>query len=155
MLRRRPSLTTTYDWCYAKDPALEQPSDEMTPEQLKALAKRHQVARETGAWTSITRAGENPTRFVVRPLHGKLVRRVRDLVAMGKLGESESRALLVQLALTDIAGEDFDVELVDHPTWGKLAPDSLITELDAIDPGIVTDLSDEILRRSSSPGPLS
>jgi hypothetical protein len=61
----------------------------------------------------------------------------------------------VQLSLRSVRNFDEEVELVTIAKLGEVASEAIVNALDAVDPRIITELSDEVVRRASALDPLS
>ena len=63
-----PSLVREYTWIWSKDPAVDSPPPD-APKKVKAEWDRKLAqARETGVYTGVLKAGEQPTLFTLRAI---------------------------------------------------------------------------------------
>lgn len=159
---RPPSNISTYDEFYSKDPDIRQPKprsffdnaevhpgmhidsarDEMTRKDAIEVENLIRVARETGEWQPLI-TGPSPTKFVMRVIPGSLFRKLLD----ANYGSAEFSAMTLRIALTDIVLAGYKFKTCNHPTFGKIADESVIDVLDAIDMGIVNELSMAAIQR--------
>lgn len=156
---RPPSNIGTYDEFYSKDPDIRQPKprsffddvneiaadmtrDEMARQDAIEVENLIRVARETGEWQPLI-TGPSPTKFVMRMIPGSLFRKLVD----ANLGSAEFSAMTLRIALTDIVLAGYKFKTCNHPTFGKIADESVIDFLDAQDMGIVNELSMAAIQR--------
>lgn len=156
---RPPSNIGTYDEFYSKDPDIRQPKprsffddvneiaadmtrDEMARQDAIEVENLIRVARETGEWQPLI-SGPSPTKFVMRVIPGSLFRKLLD----ANYGSAEFSAMTLRIALTDIVLAGYKFKTCNHPTFGKIADESVIDVLDAIDMGIVNELSMAAIQR--------
>jgi hypothetical protein len=127
---------------------------------LRAWWDRLRIARETGDWEPLLKPGEQPTWFVMRWIPGDLWRQVPRVT--GEMALPEQLALVVRLGLVGIenAPPGFKVELAQHVDvnglktgLGKVAVPELISKLDLVDTGIVTELGAVIADRQNGGPP--
>jgi hypothetical protein len=167
---RPPSQQNDYDTYWSGDPALEQPPASLADdaddaakkahaEAKKAYANKLKVAHETGDWSALQREGAQPTKFVMKPVPGTILRKIVDRLGMpaiaGGLGPSEMLAILVRLAIVSIENLGFahSIEKVKDEQFGQLASTKTTDMLDSIDLSIVTELGKEIRRRAGGSSP--
>jgi hypothetical protein len=176
-----PSLVDDYALISSLDKALDAPAPlperpaEVTPEAHAAFLEQHHaellgqhkewshrltVARDTGKWDGLIRAGQQPTIFRVRQLPGTLRRRLADLVSFTMVGRpSEIVALCFRCAITGIenlGGERVKVEPAFDPLVEEaIAPRSIVDRLDRIHPAIVGELGMLIHERAMRAPPKS
>lgn len=103
---KAPSVASEYSLVYSGDPALDLPEDPAERERVL------EVARDTGNWQSLIRAGEMPTLFHVRPLYGTLWDWFVGEVNRRSLVQVESAAFALRLALRRV--ENFGSYKVSH-----------------------------------------
>lgn len=160
MIIRPPSLHKTWDTYWSQDPAFTPTptlSDEPTPEEkaagLEYLTKLRS-AKNTGDWSELVLAGKTPTKFVM----GQVDRNVwRALIDRSRLppdskrhvGQSVAEAILFRLSVQSIEGLDIKFKRAADPQWDEwdMAPASLINALDEIDPGIVSEIGNDVYLR--------
>jgi hypothetical protein len=142
-----PSQQFEYTLVYSGDPALDLPSD--APARDKAL----EVARDTGQWATITRGGEQPTLFHVRPIVGTLLDWLAGEIQRRELSGPEAAVLALRLALRKVEGfgdHEVKTERADARS-PALATFKIIDALYAIDGAgreIVQELGDLVLLRA-------
>ena len=93
-----PSLQSEYALVYSGDPALNLPADEA--ERANAL----RIARETGRWAAITHAGQEPTVFLFRPIHGVARTWMANQARAKSLAPEAVIELVFRLALASVTG---------------------------------------------------
>lgn len=108
------SLQHEYSLVFSEDPALDLPeipnlAEDAPAEDVKrratlALEREHKlkVARETGRWSEIVRAGTEPTIFSVAPITGSALTWLQGESRRRKLGNEEGTELAVRLALRKV-----------------------------------------------------
>lgn len=154
---KAPSLARDLTWIYSGDPALDAPEHADDEDWQRRLA----VARDTGQWAPVLKAGEVPTLFTLRPVPGIVWRAVMDQLQVGERGAGTMTALVARVALVRVdhfLGEDgkpVEVKRVDERPFGQIASTAIINALDAIDPGIVGELAKFVMERQNSIGPKS
>lgn len=89
-----PSLHRAFALVYSGDPALDLPAD--TKERERVLAS----ARETGHWPTF--AGQEPTLFTCRSLHGAPLTWLLGEARRKQLSQDELCELAFRLALTEV-----------------------------------------------------
>ena len=165
-----PSITTDYSMMYSGDPALdapEAPPMDSSPDIVSCyeLAKaewahRLTVARETGNWGGMIKAGHRPTVFRMRQIPGTIRRRLLDLCG----GEMSSRpteftSLCFRAAIVGIENlgdEKAKVERAHDPILNaSIATSTIVDRLDDIHLGIVGELGEAVLMRAIRPHPKS
>ncbi len=102
-----PSVLKDYALVFSGDPALMLPTDEK--EREAALT----VARDTGNWTPLLIAGEEPTLFYVRQLSGTTFTWMASQQKRKRLSQQELCELALRLALRKVENfGKFRVEFV-------------------------------------------
>lgn len=167
-----PSLTQSSTWVWSEDPALDAPALDATEDVRKEWARKLDVARDTGQWDGLVKAGHKLTKFTLRIVPALLWRKLIDSMG-GELGVREANSLAVRLALTavsDLDGFDGRPFVVDQHLkhldgYGKVAGPDVLDLLDAYlrhareenpdarDP--IDEMADAIARRQSGIRPLS
>jgi hypothetical protein len=142
-----PSLQTEYALIYSGDSALTLPADET--ERANAL----RIARETGRWAAITLAGQEPTVFMFRPIHGVARTWMANAVRARQLGPDAVLELVFRLALvsvTGLPGVELKHERVDGLAILTLATMDQFYSLGTGDQGrdVVIELGDIVLTRT-------
>src|SRR5690349_19872189 len=99
---RPPSAVRHYDAFFSGDPAFVQLADNATDEQRVEHARLWEVARETGNLGELLIPGSKPTKFVMRPLPGSLMRKITDRYMSDRMGAAEVNALALRCALVSI-----------------------------------------------------
>ena len=171
---RPPSLSKSYDEFVSIDPAFVQLpllADDATEEQreqfkvdVEEYLTKLRVARQTGDWTGMLRAGEkleNATKFTLLPVDGNIWRELLDRATQregthGRIGGAQLRALLVRLAIKSIVGFATKIERTVDDDWGyTMAQPEVIDILDKVHPSIVGELGTRIAERLRGVDPLS
>lgn len=121
---------------------------------LEEHARKIRVARETSSWQSLLVEGGRPSAFIMGQVDRNICRALGDRMLLSPqnprwIGPGELTALMFRLAIREIT--EFDVEVVraPDPRWNGwvMAQADLINELDGLDPRIVGELGDEVLKR--------
>lgn len=164
---RPPSQARDYDLFFSGDPAFRQPqrlgvdaTDEQRAELEQYLATLR-AAKETGSWSSLLIEGQVPTKFVCQQVDRNVWRSLTDRAILPvdsprHIGQVALHALLFRLAIKEVVGwPRFGRE--PDPTWDgwTMAPASLVTQLDEIDPRIVGEIGSDVFARLRGVGPLS
>lgn len=164
---RPPSQAKDYDLFYSGDPAFRQPPKvvgDATDEQ-RAELDRHfaslRSAKETGNWSALLLDGQVPTKFVCCQVDRNVWRSLTDRAILPVdspryVGQVALHALLFRLAVKEIVGwPAFRRE--SDPSWDGwvMAPASLVTQLDEIDPRIVGEVGADVFARLRGVNPLS
>jgi hypothetical protein len=132
---RPPSNIQPYTECYSGDEALLQDANLL------------RVARETGDWSPVIIEGMTPTKFTLRPLQGRLLRKISDL----EIGGATKNSVIVRAAVIDVIGLDgFKLKLEPDKEYGlgSIATQEFTDCLDFIDAGIVNELALLIWQRA-------
>jgi hypothetical protein len=142
-----PSLQSEYALVYSGDSALNLPADET--ERANAL----RVARETGRWSAIQHAGQEPTAFVFRPIHGVARTWMANQARAKELTPDAVIELVFRLALVrvdNLPGLQLKHERVDGLPLLTLASMDQIYSLGVGDLGrdVVIELGDVVLTRT-------
>lgn len=167
MIQRPPTLQRDFDLCFSGDPAFKQPpklvgdpTDELRAE-IEQYVTRLRVAKETGNWSELLIEGQLPTRFVCRQVDRNVWRSIMDRVILPgdsprHIGQVTMNALLFRLAVKEITGWD-KFERLPDANWDNwiMAPASLVTMLDEIDPRIVGEIGGDVFAKLRGVGPLS
>lgn len=154
---RKPSYQHEFDLFFSGDDAIAQLPGDASKEAQEEHARKLRVARETGDWSPILVAGKQVTRFKCRPIAGTRFRRYLDRVLAGAIGESESRGLLLRMALADVVnlpgtdGSPFNVDRVASE-YGEIASTAIVDYLDSRDPAIVNELGLALFERQTDLG---
>lgn len=141
MSLRPPSLQSEIDFISATDAAIASPADDADDATRKEFARKLEVARETGDYSSLLVSGKQPRKFVLRNIHPRVVWKVKDRV-MDKerhdaIGPNEMFGTVFLLALVSVS--DIDVKQTTDPSLGKMASDDVlfkVTEAVAHEVGI-------------------
>jgi hypothetical protein len=169
---RPPSLAKPFDLFVTCDPAIirapSRPAENCTPEEVEAYktalaeyATKIRNARETGDWQPVVVEGQVPTKFVMGQVDRNVWRAVMDRAVLPgdsprHIGQITLNALLFRLAVRNVVGLDaFSRSADSHWDGWVMAPASLVTQLDEIDPSIVGEIGAEIFRRLQTVSPLS
>lgn len=159
MITRPPSNQHNRDDYWTRDPAFMQgpthPDDKASPEALAAYAKgkeeherKWRVARETGNYAELLIQGAQPTKFIMRPIAGELVRKLIDASLAGKIGNLELNALAFRAAIVDVVNfGDVKVQMITSDL-GPIADVAIANELDACAKGCVNELGGEAFSRA-------
>jgi hypothetical protein len=146
-----PSIQHRHTLVWSQDPALARPGDEATPETIKAFEHKLAVARDTGDWAEVVKQSEKLALFHVKPLTGTNLRRLIDETSAGKYGEQSLWAMVFRVCLRSVENiPDLKVETEVGP-YGEAAKADVIDALDAIHPGIVTELGSVLFQRAVAP----
>lgn len=181
-----PSLQRECSWVWSEDPALDGPDYADAPKKnasdaakkawaarLKEWVRKLDVARDTGNYAPVTKAGQALTLFDVRILPADVWDALRDLVTTRQMGQHEGNALVVRAALRSVQnldgpdGKPIVVELRHDGRWGQIASPEIIEVMatarrwlqeqnptrEIVDP--VGELADFIIRRQGGVRPLS
>jgi hypothetical protein len=114
-----PSQQNEFTLIFSGDPSLNVPPDDDgvgTDEEVNS-AKRERllrIARETGRWDDLIKAGDKPTLFDVKPLTGTAYDWLQGEAARRSLTMREYAALALRLALRDV--KNFGEHKVRHET---------------------------------------
>lgn len=148
MITRLPSNQHHRDAFWSRDPAFMQLPDEATDEQKAAHARKWKLARQTGNYGELLITGATPTKFVMQPIPGHVVRRIIDRVIAGRVGGLEQASLAFRAALVTI--ENFG-DVAIKPTesdYGTIADVAITNLLDGCAPGCVNELGNDALERA-------
>lgn len=153
---RPPSLQRAYDEFYSGDPAFVHPPDDATADQKAEWSHKIRVARETGDWSPIVKPGEMPTKFVMMPIAGNVVRRIIDQALSDKIGTAQMHQLAFRAAVIEVVNLDgAKVKRVETDNYGMLATSEITDFLDSISLFIVSELGREALERMKKIPPKS
>jgi hypothetical protein len=162
---RLPSYQRDYDSCWSGDPALEQPPtdpgrsvpDEKIAEYqsaLEAYEAKLIAAQETGDWTAMIQPNQVPLKFVMCQVDRNVWRSIIDRGALPMdnprwIGPGAITALLFRLALKDLVGAEFKVVRGPAPEWDGwvMAQADVVSALDQVSPGIVSEIGSAVYRR--------
>lgn len=151
MALRPPSNQTNRDDFWSADPAFVQLPENATDAQILEHANKWRVARETGNFGELLVEGAQPTKFVMRPIPGNVMRKLIDQCAAGKLGDYELAALAFRIVLVDVSNfGDTKVKFVNTEDYGRIASQHIVDELDACAPGSVTELGLVAIQRGNN-----
>ncbi len=159
-------VTSSTEGAIVRPPAA--PSDGATPEEVEAFkvafeewASKIRAARDTGDWSPVIVANEQPTRFTLDQLDPEAW---RELQARAQLPADCDRRieyavllmLLFRLAIRSISGWD-KIEREPDPNWNNwmMAPRRLVAQLDTLDKSIVGEIGALVLDRLAGGRPLS
>jgi hypothetical protein len=145
-----PSLQHRHTLVWSQDPSLARPAEKAAPDVVKAFEHKLTVARDTNDWAEVVKQGEKLTLFYVVPLAGTLLRRLTDETSAGKFGEQGLWAMVFRVCLRSVENLDIKVETELGP-YGETAKAEVIDALDAINPGIVTELGSLLFARAVAP----
>lgn len=167
-----PSQQRDYDAFFSGDPAFVQPPSLPSGEVSEAAQKAYEddlaqylvklkAAQETGDWKPLLLDGQSATKFVLRQVDRNVWRAIMDRAVLPgdsprHIGQVILNALLFRLAIKEIVGWD-KIERQRDPAWDNwvMAPASLITHLDEIDPRIVGEIGALVFDRLRGVRPLS
>lgn len=162
---RLPSYQRDYDVCWSGDSALEQPPADpgrnVPDEQIaayEAAVKAYETklinAQDTGDWSPLILPNQVPLKFVLCQVDRNVW---RSIVDRGGLHPSNPRwigpgavgALLFRLALKDMVGAELKVERGAAPEWDGwvMAQADVVSVLDQVSPGIVSEIGGTVYRR--------
>jgi hypothetical protein len=180
-----PSLQRDCSWVWSEDPALDGPDYADAPKKnaseaakkawaarLKEWHRKLDVARDTGDYTAITKAGQALTLFDLRIIPEPLWRAALDLVRNHQAGAMEGNGIMVRLALRGVVnldgfdGKPYVVELKTDDRWGQCAGNESIDLLAAYHRELqrqtdrpvsnpIDEMADFIIRRQGGVRPLS
>lgn len=160
-----PSLQRSSWVCWSRDPALNMPDEPLQPtgdseadkraaDAWKEWGRRVEQARETGDWTGLTREGQQPTAFEIKPMRGPTLRAILDNAVAGRIGAATMMALAFRACVRGVRNlGDAVIRVQPEEPYGALATSDIVDLLDGIDPGIVGELGDYCLSRARSPSP--
>lgn len=158
---RPPSLQREYDDFWSGDPALLQPPmppDETASDELKkawlaeitAHAELLQRARESGDWTPLFLAGQNPTKFTLRPLPAHAYALLADMskkyTAEGVRvhNDNELTALAFCIAIVRVTNLGAaKIKTARHPDFGQIATTSFFDDV-GLEAGTALKVTQEI-----------
>lgn len=168
-----PSNQSSYTEIWSGDPALVQPPPEpkgaskAALKEYKAALEEHQrkvkLAGESGNWSALLIPGQQPTRFVVRPLSGQAY---REIVSRLLLTDPNSEKRLTQITMPAVVfrcciekiengGYDQEIQRYPHEAFGSIVSVDVANYLDGIDPTIVSEIGRRIYDRGTqAPSPL-
>jgi len=136
-----PSNQKTYAEYYSGDPAFRQLVENANAAETKQYVADIERARDTGDWSHLLIEGQIPTTFHVRPMPGEawreLVSRIEARETAVKLSALAFRACIQKI---DNGGMDGPIKPELHPQLGQIATVAITNQLDAIDPGIVSEI---------------
>jgi hypothetical protein len=174
-----PSLTVDYHLVFSGDPALDKPEEptrgpgeehepwmarakafyELPP--WKAWRESLRIARDTGSperWRAMLKPGTTPTLFIMRQVPGVTWRKIHDRLVRQEIGTSEAAALCFRAAIVGFKDLGVDIKITqatDPDIRERIATPDVVTALDAIHAGIVSELGDLVFQRMNAPSPLS
>lgn len=142
-----PSLTNESAWVWSEDPALDSVPIDPPKDATKAQRKKHeedrkewlrrlQVARDTGRYESVTKAGQRLAEFNLRIVPTVAWNTLRDATG-GNMGINSAFVLAVRLALMsvvnleDAEGKPHKVEHKHEDGYGRIATEDTVNLLDA------------------------
>ncbi len=161
---RPPSAVRDFDAFFSGDSAFTQPPADPPDDASDDAKKAHKeavegyiaklrAARETGDWKPLLIEGQTPTKFVLRQVDRNIWREIMDRAVLPgdsprHIGQVTLNALLFRLACISIAGWD-KFERLPDAKWDlwSMAPASLVTQLDEIDPRIVGEIGSLVFER--------
>lgn len=150
MALRPPSNQSNRDDFWSRDPAFIQLPDNATEAQGAAHALKWRVARETGNFGELLVEGASPTKFVMRPIPGNIIRKLIDKCSAGQLGDLELAALAFRCALVEVSNfGDTKIKHVNTEDFGRIASQSIVDELDEVAKGAVNELGSEAIQRAT------
>lgn len=161
MITRLPSNQKAYDLYWTADPALMQPPTALADDADQTAKAKYardkadydlklKLAHERGQWDELVIPGRSPTKFVMHPVRGTVIRRLVDRFLGGRIGQAEMKAIAFRMGIESIENFD-DFELGDpvlDREYGAMAPESVVDALDAIDLDIVTELGQVVIQRA-------
>lgn len=158
---KAPSNQKPYEVFFSGDPAIVSLPDEASEEQHKELARRIKRALQTGDWSDVIVPGEQPTRFVLRPLSAEVT---GELYAMLRDAKSERDRFAVwtlafRCAVVDVknlpdAGE---IDFVVHPQFGRIATTKFLDRAGLqgdVGAAIITELGVHAITKARGDDPL-
>lgn len=167
---RLPSIQKEYDDYWSGDPAFVQPpkepgkeaSDEARAKWKEAVAEhlaKIKRARETGDWSSLLIEGEQPTKFIMKPLKGQQLRFLIDehmRADQFRIGDAQLSSLVFRCAFSAVKnlGVAYNDKPVRHPDLGLIASSDVTDMLDQIDQSIVAELASVAFEKAQNLNPL-
>lgn len=168
MITRLPSNQKPYDLYWTGDPALLQPPTEPAEDADSTVKARYsrdkadydlklKLAYERGQWDELVIPGRAPTKFVMHPVRGTLIRRLADRMLGGRIGKAEMKQLAFRMAVESIENcDEFELgEPIVDREYGAMAAESVADFLDGIDLDIVTELGGIVIKRAQESSPKS
>lgn len=152
-----PSNQKPYDAFYTGDAAIvalpAEASDEQRAERDRAIER----ALKTGDWSAVVIPGEQPTRFVMRPIRAEAAGELHSMLATER--PFTVFALAFRIALVDVknlpgAGH---VDFVTHPTFGRIATTAFLDRAGLtgdVGAAIITELGFLAYKRAGGDDPL-
>lgn len=168
---RTPTLQRTWSAFASCDPAVarppERPASDASADDIAAYktaledyAAKIKAAKEAGEWKPVLAGSDLPTRFQMGQVDRNVWRSIQDRCILPGdspryIGMVALNALLFRLSVREIA-EYPKFERLPDPNWDHwvMAPASLITQLDEIDPSIVGEIGTEVFNRLRGVSPL-
>jgi hypothetical protein len=158
---RTPSAQKPWDVFVTCDSAITPAPDDKDSAEYKAWQVKIKSALETGNWSEVVVEGQDPTKFTLGHVDRNIWRAVMDRAQLPvssalRIGEIAMSALLFRLAIQSISGFATFKRVPDRNWDGwVMAPASIITDLDSVDPSIVGEISGIVFRRLAGIDPLS
>lgn len=171
-----PSLVRDYTLHYSGDPALKQAPEapvfpeDMTEESkasvLEAFKKEHaeyvvtlKTCQQTGDWSLLVLPGQQPTPFVMTQVNREDWRALAYRADLPRdnprhIGWGVLLSLLFRMSIKSITGWGSQFDREPGVDGWVMAPTKLVTALDDLDPGIVTELGAAVLSRLRGESPL-
>jgi len=154
-----PSNQKTYDVFFTRDAAIVSLPDEASDTQKAEHGKAIERALETGEWGDVTIPGEQPTRFVFKPLGCEIA---GELYAMMSNSQQHFTvfALAFRLALVNVKNlpDAGKVDFVINPTFGRMATTAFLDRAGLkgeIGAAIIVELGAYALKRARGDDPKS
>lgn len=118
---KAPSSQKTYDAFYTGDPAIVSLPAEASDEQRADRDRAIERALETGDWSAVVVPGEQPTRFVMKPLGAEVFGELQSM--LGTVRSYVMSTLAFRAAIVDVKNlpDAGAIDFVIHPTLGRIA----------------------------------
>lgn len=148
MITRLPSNQHHRDAFWSKDPAFRQLAPDADDAAREAHARKWRVAEQTGNYGEVLIGGATPTKFIMQPIRGDVVRKLVDRGIAGRIGVLERAQLAFRAAVVAVENfGDVTVKQVESE-YGPIAELALANLLDECAPGCVNELGSAALDRA-------
>lgn len=152
-----PSNQRTYDVFYSGDSAIVSLPAEASDEQKAAHEKALERALETGDWSQVVIQGEQPTRFVFKPLGAEVAGELYSMMSTER--HFSVFALAFRLAIVDVKNlpDAGKVDFGNHPL-GRCATTAFLDRAGLkgeIGAAIIVELGSYVLKRARADNPKS
>lgn len=153
-----PSNQKTFDVFFSGDAAIVSLPDEADDKAKADHERALERALETGEWAEVTIPGDQPTRFVFKPLGCELAGELYSMMATER--HFTIFALAFRLAIVDVKNlpDAGKINFVNHTSFGRIATTAFLDraglkgELGA---QIIVELGSYVLRRARGDDPKS